>query len=166
MLLLVQIDDRSGEVLGHALDELMAMGARNVQLLSSHTKKGRPGNVLLIDLEDGLEPEVAVYLAAELGAWGYHALEARRRHFDVELHERLVTVACGRRSGGRSPCPASIFSREGRLLRVKVERSDVEAIQRFVRTIADACSSDTVRLRLEHELRRNPGQQELEVRLA
>ena len=165
MLLLVQIDDRSGEVLGHALDELMAMGARNVQLLSSHTKKGRPGNVLLIDLESELEPEVAVYLAAELGAWGYHVLEARHRHFDVERHERLVAVVCGGQRR-RFTLLCKHFSREGKLLRVKVERSDVEAVQRFVRTMDDACSSDTVRLRLEHELRLHPGQRELEVRLA
>lgn len=165
MLLLVQIDDRSGEVLGHALDELMAMGVGNVQLLSSHTKKGRPGNVLLIDVEGELEPEVAAYLAAELGAWGYHVLDARHRHFDVERHERLVTVVCGgQRRQFALPCKH--FSREGKLLRVKVERSDVEAVQRFVRTMDDACSSDTVRLRLEHELRRHPGQQELEVRLS
>jgi len=165
LLLLVQIDDRSGEALGHALDELMGMGARNVQLLSTHTKKGRPGNVLLIDLDGELEPEVAVYLAAELGAWGYHVLESRHRHFDVEEHERLVTVVCGgQRRQFTLPCKH--FLREDRLLRVKIERSDVEAVQSFVRTTDDACSSDTIRLRLEHELRRHPGQRELEVHLA
>lgn len=164
MLMLVQIDDRSGEVLGHALDELMMAGVRNVQLLSSHTKKGRPGNLLLIDLDGELEPEVADYLATELGVWGYHVLEASHRHFEVKQYNRLVTVVCGgRRQEFALPCKH--FSREGRLLRVKIERDDVEAVQRFVKTTDDACSSETVRVRLEHELRLHPEQHQLEVYL-
>jgi uncharacterized protein (DUF111 family) len=164
MLLMVQIDDRSGEVLGHALEELTAMGVRNVQLLSSHTKKGRPGRVLLVDLEPELEPEVAVYLAAELGAWGYHILAAEHRHFDVETRDRAVTVACGARRSTFT-MTGKFFSREGRLLRVKVERDDVEAVQAFVREGEDVCASETVRTLVEHELQRRPDASAVEVHL-
>jgi hypothetical protein len=165
MLMLAQIDDRSGEVLGRALEELMDMGARNVQLLSSHTKKGRPGTVLLIDLEPELEPEVAVYLAAELGAWGYHILAAEHRHFEVTQEDRIVTIVCvGESRTFTLPC--KFFTREDELLRVKIERSDVEDVHRFIRTLDDACSTDTVRTVVEHEIRRHPDKREIEVRFS
>jgi len=164
MLILVQVDDRSGEVLGNALEELMRLGARNVQLFASVTKKGRPGNVLLIDLEEAREQEVGAYLAAELGAWGYQVLAAEHRHFDTVMKQRSVTVACGERSRTFS-LPCKFFSQDGRLLRVKVERDDVEAVWSFVRGADDVCSTDTVRSLLEHEVRRHPEAQELRVRL-
>ena len=50
LLLLVQIDDAPGELLGDVVRTLGEMGAKNVQLLSSLAKKGRPGYVLLIDI--------------------------------------------------------------------------------------------------------------------
>lgn len=164
MLILAQIDDRSGEVLGRALEELMGLGARNVQLLSSVTKKGRPGNVLLIDLEPDLEPDVGAFLAVELGAWGYHVLDASHRHFDTVVKERSVTIICGdRRETFAMPC--KFFCQGDRVLRVKAERADVEAVQRFVSTIDEGCSTDSVRARVEDEVRRRPDAEELEVRL-
>ena len=164
MLILVQIDDRSGEVLGHALEELMSLGARNVEVLSSVTKKGRPGCVLLIDLEASEEAGVAAYLAAELGSWGYHVLETQHRHFETVLEDRSVIVTCGAQSRTFS-MPCKFFSHDGKLLRVKVERSDVEAVQRFVSETDAACSTDTVRSRLEHEVRIHPAATEVRVRL-
>ena len=164
MLLLVQIDDRSGEVLGHALEELGQMGVRNVQLLASLTKKGRPGSLLLVDLEEELESEVAAYLAAELGAWGYHLLAAEHRHFDVESRERSVTIVCGPRRAV-FPMAVKFFSHGGALLRVKVERDDVEVVQAFVRQGEQVVSSEALRTLIEHELRRWPEASAVEVRL-
>ena len=94
MLLLVQIDDRSGEVLGNALEELMSLGARNVQLLSSVTKKGRPGHVLLIDLEPAAEGRFG---PASRRNWemGIQVLESAHRHFDTVLEQRAVTSRAG-----------------------------------------------------------------------
>lgn len=161
--MLVQIDDRSGEVLGDAVTELMSLGARNVQLLSSHTKKGRPGCLMLIDLDESLEQQVAVFIAAELGAWGYHVVQSDHRHFEVEQHDRTVTVWCGE-SSQRFPLPCKYFLHEGALLRVKVERRDVEAVHRYVCLTDAACSTDTVRSRLEHEVRTHPSDAELSVR--
>lgn len=164
MLLLVQVDDRSGEVLGRALEELVAMGARNVQLLSSHTKKGRPGTLLLIDVDEALEPDVADYLVVELGAWGYHVLAAEHRHFEVEVRERTVTVACAGRDAA-FVLPVKFFCRQGKTLRVKVERADVDAVVRFAREAGEMCSSETVRTLLEQEIRRRPDADAVTVRL-
>lgn len=165
MLLLVQIDDRSGEVLGAALEELAALGARNVQLLSSQTKKGRPGRVLLLDLPDELEPEVAAYLGTELGAWGYHVLAAEHRHFDITYRERVVDMVCGDKRASFRLAVKHVLH-QGRLLRVKIERDDVEALARFARASDVACSTDTVRALVEHELRSDPQADAVEVRVA
>jgi hypothetical protein len=61
--------------------------------------------------------------------------------------------------------PCKFFSQGDRVLRVKAERTDVEAVQRFVSTIDEACSTDSVRSRVEDEVRRRPDAEELEVRL-
>ncbi len=116
--------------------------------------------MLLIDLEADREADVAGYLAAELGAWGYQVLEAHHRHFDTVLKERPVTVVCGARSQTFSMA-CKFFYHESSLLGVKVERSYVEAVQRFVRETDDACSTDSVRSRLEHEVRRHATADEL-----
>jgi uncharacterized protein (DUF111 family) len=164
ILMLVQIDDRSGETVGRALDELVGMGVRNVQLLTSHTKKGRPGMVLLLDLDHALETEVAVYLAAELGAWGYHVLEATHRHFAVTAVERRVTVASGE-STGAFTAHCKLFTHNGVLLRVKVENDDALRIQRFGRSTGGACPLDDVRAIVERAVRRDPDATDVEVQL-
>lgn len=162
--MLVQVDDRSGETVGHALEQLMGMGVRNVQLLSSHTKKGRPGMVLLLDLDDTLETEVAVYLAAELGAWGYHVLAATHLHFDVTLVERQVTAICGERRGTFT-VRCKFFRHDEALLRVKLEHDDALELEGFVRASAGVCPLDELRAVVERAVRHSPDQVELEVRL-
>lgn len=41
MLLLVNVDDISGEVIPHVIDGLMARGAESVHVVQAITKKGR-----------------------------------------------------------------------------------------------------------------------------
>ena len=67
ILILAQVDDASGEVLQDVAERLHAAGARNLQVLASLGKKGRPGHVLLIDVDADLEQQVAAVLGIELG---------------------------------------------------------------------------------------------------
>jgi len=164
ILMLVQVDDHSGEVVGRALEELMKMGVHNVQLLTSQTKKGRPGMVLLLDLDAQLENDVAVYLASELGAWGYHLLQTTHRHFDTTLETRLVTLCCGeQRRSLEVRC--KLFSHEGKLLRVKLEHDDAVRLQMLAKGFDDACPLEELRPAVERAARRQPGVFELEVNL-
>ena len=59
VLILAQIDDASGELLGRVLEQLTDLGAKNVQLLANVGKKGRPGYTLLVDIPGDAEQEVA-----------------------------------------------------------------------------------------------------------
>lgn len=128
LLLLVQVDDATGETLQHATQQMLAAGARNVQILASMTKKGRPGHVCLIDLPAEREEDIALLLGTELGVWGYRVLEARHRHFDIRIETREVAV-------GSNVPPLAIavrckFIRQGeRLLAVKAEHDDLVALQ-------------------------------------
>lgn len=128
LLLLVQVDDATGETLQHTTQRILAAGARNVQILASMTKKGRPGHVCLIDLPAEREDDIALLLGTELGVWGYRVLEARHRHFDIRLEARAVTVSSGGTATTHSVrCK---FIRKGeRLLAVKAEHDDLVALQ-------------------------------------
>jgi uncharacterized protein (DUF111 family) len=162
ILILVQIDDCTGEVLGRAMKQLTELGVRNVQLLRSITKKGRPGNVLLLDLERRQEQEVSVFLAAELGAWGYHVLEARHRHFDVTLEEREVVVQAG--AARQTFSTRFKFFRDGdRVLRVKLEHDDLERIEEFGQANARPCSLATIRGCLEQQVWSQPQRPSIEL---
>jgi len=124
LLLLVQVDDATGETLQHATQQILAAGARNVQVLASLTKKGRPGHVCLIDLPAAREEEVALLLGTELGVWGYRVLEARHRHFDITLEERRVLT------GALEQTVRCKYVRKGdRLLAVKAEHDDLVRLQ-------------------------------------
>jgi uncharacterized protein (DUF111 family) len=160
MLILAQVDDRSGEELGDALTRLPELGARNVQLLSSLTKKGRPGYVLLVDLEPEAETEVAAFLAAELGVWGYHLVPAEHRHFLVEAQERRVEVTCGRqRQSFGVRC--KLFYQGDRLIRVKADQADTEEICAFVKSAGRDCPSALVRAGIEKEVWKAPSARNL-----
>lgn len=127
LLLMAQIDDAPGELLGRVVSQLGDMGAKNVQLLSSLGKKGRPGYVLLVDIEAGAEAEVAMLLALELGIWGYRVLESRHEHFDIRRYRTELAL---RRNGVERRFPLRIkrVLSGGTFIRAKAEHDDLTAI--------------------------------------
>lgn len=126
LLLMAQIDDAPGELLGYVVDELARMGAKNVQLLSSLGKKGRPGYVLLVDIEASDEEAFAGLLVGELGVWGYRVLAARHRHFEVRRYD--TTLELHRADQVHSvPLRVKRILCDGRLVRVKAEHDDLVA---------------------------------------
>lgn len=91
-LLFVQVDHLSGELLGDALGRLWAAGATNVQLLPTLAKKGRPGQLLLIDVRPGGLAAIEEVLLAELGVHGWHAVKTEHVHVETEMVEREIDV--------------------------------------------------------------------------
>jgi len=84
ILVFVQIDHLSGELIGEALEQMLANGAANVQLLPSLTKKGRPGQLLLIDVPRDKLSGIEEILITELGVGGWHCLHTQHVHFGTE----------------------------------------------------------------------------------
>lgn len=128
-LIIAQVDHASGEVVGQAVQELMQLGTKNVQLLQSVTKKGRPGYLLLIDLPGDRVDDVAIYMAAELGIWGYHILDSQHVHFDISYGERTLRLIAGDKHAVCKLKPKYI--RQGsRLLAIKLDHGQLVEIQR------------------------------------
>ena len=127
ILLMAQIDDAPGELLGEVMKTLAEKGAKNVQLLSSLGKKGRPGYVLLVDILAEQEREFAAVLGGDLGVWGYRVLHSDHKHFNIERHRTTVEVTVG---GAAKSFPMRIkrILDDAVLLRVKAEHDDLSAI--------------------------------------
>jgi hypothetical protein len=128
-LILAQVDHASNEIIGQAVQDLIHMGVKNVQLLNSITKKGRPSYLLLIDLPKLKIPSVAVYLAAELGIWGYHIMESQHIHFDISFKEKTLQLASGNKNATYRLRPKYIKQND-HILYIKLDHSQLLEIQR------------------------------------
>ena len=127
ILLMAQVDDAPGELLGATTDLLVELGVKNIQLLPSLTKKGRPGYVLMIDTLAEDEMKVAGILAAELGVWGYRVLQSVHKHFDIRKYQSTLEInAFG--TTKTFPLHVKRIFNEGNFVRVKAEHDDLNAI--------------------------------------
>ncbi|MBN1153185.1 MAG: DUF111 family protein [Dehalococcoidia bacterium] len=79
LLLLAQVDHACGDIISSVMEQLTSAGARNVHLVPSLTKKGRPGYLLYVDVPADRLAEVEQLLALELGVLGWRILEAEHR---------------------------------------------------------------------------------------
>ena len=126
-LLMAQVDDASGEMLGEFLRRAEALGVRNVQIVASITKKGRPGHIVYVDVAADLEPQVALLLGRELGAWGYRVLASEHHHFDIERVNIPLTVHLAG-SSHSFQVSVKLVSHAGKRLRIKAEHDDLSSI--------------------------------------
>ena len=74
ILVMVQIDHLSGELLGGLSDRLIEKGAQNVQMIPTLSKKSRPAYLLLIDTSQERLPDLEEFLVVELGVTGWHRI--------------------------------------------------------------------------------------------
>lgn len=152
LLLLAQVDDVSGEVLQDVAERLHAAGAYNLQVLASLGKKGRPGHVLLVDIDAAREEEVAVILGLELGVWGYRVLESRHRHFEITRARRVVAVDAGA-DAFEVEIGCKHIRHGERLLGLKVEHADLVALRDRLQALGRRVSLAHLRAAVEVALR-------------
>ncbi|MCZ4088606.1 nickel insertion protein [Sinorhizobium psoraleae] len=127
ILIMAQIDDAPGELLGHVIEQMTEMGAKNVQLLPSLGKKGRPSYVLLVDIKAEDEPDFAALLVGDLGIWGYRVLESRHKHFEILRYRTTLELQW---QGGVRHFPLRVkqILNDGVFMRAKAEHDDLAAI--------------------------------------
>jgi len=152
LLLLAQVDDVSGEVLQDVAERLHAAGAYNLQVLASLGKKGRPGHVLLVDIDAAREEEVAVILGLELGVWGYRVLESRHRHFDITRSRCAVLVDAGT-DAFEAEIGCKHIRHGERLLGLKVEHADLVTLRDRLQAKGRGVSLSHLRAAVEVALR-------------
>lgn len=151
-LIIAQVDHSSGEVVGHSIQKLFQIGARNVQLLQSMTKKNRPGFMLFIDLPEEIVDEVAIILGSELGIWGYHIMESQHVHFDVSFHEKNLCLTDGENMDSYI-IKAKYIKNNGQLLKIKIDHDQLVQIQEKLEKWGCSYSLEALRSAIEARLR-------------
>ena len=94
-LVLVQLDHVAGDIVASAIDRICALGVKNVNLVPSLTKKGRPGYLLFIDVPEGLIDHVAEVLSMDLGVLGMRVLDGEHRTFPFRCVDQEVDICVG-----------------------------------------------------------------------
>lgn len=164
ILILAQVDDATGEVLQDVSERLRASGARNLQILASLGKKGRPGHVLLIDVDASREQDIALVLGVELGLWGYRVLESRHRHFDIDKQQCSITLQVGGVSLSATIGFKTISS-AGRQLGLKVEHDDLARLRDGLAERGHRIALPQLRARIEQSLRSRAQEPPLRIEL-
>lgn len=82
------LDDVSGQVVAHALERVRAAGARDAWHTAVGMKKGRPGTLISVLVEDAVRRAVEDILFAETHTLGVRAVRVERR----SLARNFVTV--------------------------------------------------------------------------
>ena len=96
-LFLFQIDHLSGEEVGYLVEQLYGWGAKNVNVISTLTKKNRPGHLVLVDPgrmdTEGLPDK----MARMFGTCGCHRFETSHLCLGTDCQKVSLTVRCGER---------------------------------------------------------------------
>ena len=88
----------TGELIGSVIEYLYDAGACNVQVVSTVTKKNRPGCLFLIDVKSGSLEEVEQVLIRELSVTGWHRISTKHCHLAVEYLKKQVEFCMGQES--------------------------------------------------------------------
>ena len=118
------VDDVTGEVLGHLIEKLMQAGALDVSILPALMKKGRAGFVIraIVGAED--TELLAKIIIRETGSLGVRVFPSIHR-LVAEREQRLVQVEF---SGCIYQVPVKVSRMDGELLSVKPEYEDCKRI--------------------------------------
>jgi hypothetical protein len=103
------LDDVTGEIVGHAVDRLMREGARDVCTVPMFTKKNRPGQIVKVIVDGENIENLSRILMEETGTLGLRVYPCRRHilaresvavEISIEGVKELVNVKVARDSRG------------------------------------------------------------------
>ncbi len=122
-ILETNIDDVSGEIIGHAIDKLMSNGAKDVTVTAAITKKGRPSNLVSIICDSSSVNNLMDILISETGTLGVRIRTSSRFvvprviiSTPITIHGRNFTVKC------------KIVKNNDVIKHFKVESSDIKSV--------------------------------------
>jgi uncharacterized protein (DUF111 family) len=96
-LFLFQIDHLSGEEVGCLVEQLYGWGAKNVNVISTLTKKNRPGYLILVDAGCMDTAGLPEKMARLFGTCGCHRFETNHLCLSTDCRKVSLTVRCGDR---------------------------------------------------------------------
>ncbi|WP_343084944.1 nickel insertion protein [Blautia producta] len=129
ILIIVQIDHLSGEVIGNVIERFYEAGAKNVQVLNSITKKNRPAYMMFIDVDSISVEKVEQLIVKECGSSGWHRINTCHRHTNVSIITKDIKIITKNRIYD--------FSVRGKIIdddskSVRPEYEDCERLRRFL----------------------------------
>jgi pyridinium-3,5-bisthiocarboxylic acid mononucleotide nickel chelatase len=124
VVLETNLDDVTGEVIGRAVERLMATGARDVTITPVYMKKSRPGQMITVIAKLDDAEELAEVLIAETGTLGVRELPILRHITPRSI--RTIYLQVG---GKNHPLRVKIAEdTRGRIVSGKVEYDDLRRI--------------------------------------
>ena len=162
LLLMAQVDDVPGELIGEFIQRAVDIGAKNVQVVPSITKKNRPGYIVYVDVAESFENDIAALFGAELGTWGYRIIAAEHKHFEIERFDVQVKV-CASQVEHEFALRAKRISQAEVFTRVKVEYDDLSKICASLRELNESISISELKAAVESALRNDKQATEITV---
>jgi pyridinium-3,5-bisthiocarboxylic acid mononucleotide nickel chelatase len=123
-LLETNIDDVSGEIVGHAVDRLLAEGAKDVCVIPMFTKKNRPGQIVKVVADQKDAKRLSRVLIEETGTLGVRVYPCERHIINRELASVDLLV------GGTKELVKVKISKDtdGSIIRIKPEYDDLKRL--------------------------------------
>ena len=125
MLIMMNVDDISGEALPHIIEGLMERGANSVHAVQALTKKGRLEYLFWIDAAEELVERLAGYLAAETGTLGVRVFDPHHIRFEYRIQQAQVSADCGGAELRTTIGVKEVLGSSGDVISVKAEWSDL-----------------------------------------
>ncbi len=124
VVLQTNLDDVSGEVIGHAVEKLMAAGARDVAITPIFMKKNRPGHMISVIAAKNDAERLANLLINETGTFGVRELPVIRHITQRTTRNIMLKI-------GKNQYPVRVkaaLSPDGSIIREKLEYEDLRRI--------------------------------------
>ncbi|HXU95079.1 MAG TPA: nickel pincer cofactor biosynthesis protein LarC [Candidatus Nitrosotalea sp.] len=145
-ILETNLDDVSGETIGHMIDKLIANGAKDVTVTGAITKKGRPTNLVSIICEPSVTNRLVSILIAETGTLGVRVRSSNRL-----IVPRVIVTVPILLQGKNFTVRCKIVKHEETIKHFKVESDDIKTISDSLSIsfkIASDLISDEIKRRL------------------
>ena len=91
-ILETNVDDVSGEILGHLIEKIMKYGALDISIYHGITKKGRPTNLVSVMCSDETVDKIVDTLVLETGTLGIRISDSSRLIVPRTNHDVSITL--------------------------------------------------------------------------
>jgi pyridinium-3,5-bisthiocarboxylic acid mononucleotide nickel chelatase len=118
------IDDATGEILGYAVDKLLAEGAKDVSIIPVYTKKNRPAQIIKVIAEQQDAAHLSKVLIEETGTLGVRVFYCERHIINRELYSVDLEIM-----GNKETVRLKVAKdAEGKIIRIKPEFEDLKLL--------------------------------------
>lgn len=136
VLVMVNVDDVTGETIPYLFEMLINMGAKNVHAIPAFTKKGRQEFIFLIDTPREKVTEIGDFLVSELGTLGLRILEESEHiefHYRVKESRLIVwDEATGEEASNYTIAVKLIRDSQGHVAAARAEYEDLKCALEFL----------------------------------